>query len=153
MPVAWRIVKAQYAHTALDGEGAFQYGGRWNSRGVRVAYASGTLSLAVLETLIRLTPPVTARFCAIRVEFDTGLVERVPEQFIPDWSWDFPQPTSQSLGDAWVRARRSAVLEVPSVLVPVEPNYLINPLHADFASLRVDEPSDFAFDPRLFSRK
>jgi RES domain-containing protein len=153
MPMAWRIVKAMYAESAFDGEGSFQHGGRWNSPGVRVAYVSGTLSLAVLETLIRLEPPIVARFSAIRVEFDEGSVERISDDMLPDWGWNFPIQSSRLIGDTWARRKRSAILEIPSVLVPVESNYLINPLHADFAKVRIDEASDFSFDPRLFSRK
>jgi len=52
MLTAWRIVKEKYAGTAFDGEGAMRFGGRWNSRGVRVVYASGSISLAALETLV-----------------------------------------------------------------------------------------------------
>lgn len=70
MPVVWRIVREKYAATAFDGEGAYRYGGRWNSQGRRVVYTSATLSLAALEMLVHLQPPVVFRFAAIPVEFD-----------------------------------------------------------------------------------
>ena len=64
---AWRIVKAKHAATAFSGEGAVLTGGRWNSRGVRVVYASSTLSLAVLESLVHLNPPVVFKYVAFRL--------------------------------------------------------------------------------------
>ena len=55
---AWRMVKEKHAATASDGEGAWLFGGRWNSRGTRGVYTSATLSLAALESLVHLNPPV-----------------------------------------------------------------------------------------------
>ncbi len=56
----------------------------------------------------------------------------------------------QSLGDWWHEARMTAVLEVPSVIVPHEHNYLLNPAHPEFATVLSDPPALFHFDPRLF---
>jgi RES domain-containing protein len=53
------------------------------------------------------------------------------------------------MGDTWIAGRSSVVLQVPSVLVPAEFNYLVNPRHADFAELRVGKLSRFRFDSRL----
>ena len=72
MGEAWRILKAQYALTAFTGEGAAKSGGRWNSRGVSVVYTSGTKSLAILESLVHLNPPIRFTYVAISVKFDDG---------------------------------------------------------------------------------
>jgi RES domain-containing protein len=53
------------------------------------------------------------------------------------------------IGDAWARAARTAALAVPSVVVPQETNYLLNPLHGAFSRIRVGKPLAFSFDPRL----
>jgi RES domain-containing protein len=53
------------------------------------------------------------------------------------------------LGDRWAAELRSPVLEVPSVLIPEESNYILNPLHPDFSRIAIGEPQDFVFDPRL----
>ncbi len=147
---AWRIVKERHAATAFSGEGAWRFGGRWNSRGTRVVYASATRALAALETLVHLTPPVTFRFVAMPVQFDDSLLEVLGLSSLPaDWKVSPPAPSTQELGDTWVREGRSVMLEVPSVIVPGEANYLINPAHPDFRRLKPGKAEAFSFDPRL----
>jgi RES domain-containing protein len=150
MPEAWRIVKAKHAATAFSGEGAARTGGRWNSRGVVVVYASASKSLAALETLVHLNPPVAFKCVAFRIRIDLELVGKLSFLRLPvDWQAEPPAPSSQVIGDAWVREARSAVLEVPSVIIPGESNYLLNPAHRDFRTILIGEPEPFAFDPRL----
>lgn len=152
MAEAWRIVKAKHAATAFSGEGAFRAGGRWNSRGVRVVYASATKSLAALENLVHLNPPVLFKYAAIPLEFDDALIEIIAAAAIPaNWRIEPAAPSSQALGDAWVRDARSAVLAVPSVIVSGEPNYLLNPAHRDFEKIDIGNPEPFVFDPRLLA--
>jgi RES domain-containing protein len=146
----WRIVKQRHAATAFDGEGARLFGGRWNSPGTRMIYTSGTLSLAALETLVHLTPPVVFRYVAIPVEWDDAVVETLPMSGMPaDWTEEPPSTSTKVLGDRWVQESRSAVLKVPSVIIRAEPNYLLNPVHRDFRKLRIGKPVPFAFHPRL----
>jgi len=146
----WRIVKTQYAATAFSGEGAFRIGGRWNSWGGRIVYTSGSLSLAALELLVHLDPPIHLRWSAIRCEFDEELVTTLDRDELPfDWA-RYPAPLStQRVGDRWISGMKSAVLALPSVIVPGEPNYLLNPGHPDFSRIRIHPPERFAFDPRL----
>ena len=152
MPEAWRIVKAKHVATAFSGEGAAKTGGRWNSRGVAVVYASASRSLAALETLVHLTPPVMFRYKVIRIEFTDALVEQMKAAALPlDWQIEPPPPSTKRLGDAWVRSSRSAILAAPSVIIPDETNYLLNPAHADFKKIAIGKPADFVFDPRLLA--
>ena len=152
MGQAWRIVKARHAATAFSGEGASRGGGRWNSRGVWVVYASGTTSLAALETLVHLNPPVLFKHVTFRIEFDDALVEQLDPTALPaDWTEEPPPPSTKNIGDRWVIELRSAVLELPSVIIPGEPNYLLNPAHPDFKKIIVGKPEPFSFDPRLLT--
>ena len=147
---AWRIVKEKHSATAFDGEGAWLYGGRWNSRGTRLVYTSATLSLAALESLVHLNPPVTFKNVAVPVEFDEALVETVAAAGLPaHWTEEPPPPSTAKIGDLWVKESRSAVLELPSVIIPDEPNYLLNPAHPDFKKITIGKPVPFSFDPRL----
>jgi RES domain-containing protein len=152
MPEAWRIVKAKHASTAFSGKGAADNGGRWNSRGVTVVYTSITKSLAVLESLVHLNPPVRFKFVAFHVQFDDALVELFsPKKLPPDWQSEPPPPSTQQIGDRWVREARSAVFALPSVIIAGELNYLLNPAHADFKRIAIGKPEPFAFDPRLLT--
>ena len=150
MPETWRIVKAKHAATAFSGKGAADYGGRWNSRGVAVVYASISKSLAALENLVHLNPPVIFKYVAFPIQFDIALVEVFPLKKLPaGWHAEPPPPSTQLIGDDWVRTARSAVLALPSVIISGEPNFLLNPAHPDFKKISIGKPEPFAFDSRL----
>ncbi|HYU42847.1 MAG TPA: RES domain-containing protein [Vicinamibacteria bacterium] len=152
MPSAWRLTRTRHLATAWDGEGAKRAGGRWNSVGVRVVYASATLSLALVETLVHLPSGILPAYSAIRCEFDESFVESVDPDELPRVCKDYPPPHAvQAIGDSWVTYARSAALRVPSVIVPSEFNYVLNPAHPDFARLRIGKALPFPFDTRLSS--
>jgi RES domain-containing protein len=84
------------------------------------------------------------------VSFNEALLEDLPIASLPaGWNSEPPTAASQSLGDAWVLAARSAVLAVPSVIVPEERNYVLNPNHPRFAEVQIASPVPCAVDPRL----
>ncbi len=148
MRQAWRIVKEKHAATAFNGEGARLYGGRWNSAGTSVVYASGSKALATLESLVHLNPPVFFKYVVVPVEFDEALVEEAAT--LPANWRDQPAPAStKAIGDLWVKQTRSAVLELPSVIIPGEANFLLNPAHPDFKKIAIGKPEPFSFDSRL----
>lgn len=151
MPAAYRVVKARHARTAFTGEGARLAGGRWNRPGEAVVYTSASLALAAIETFIHLGEAgLHIRFVYFRVE----IPEEAPMQRCrrppPGWRAEPPGAPSVRYGSRWVRAARTAVLEVPSVIIPSEKNYLLNPRHPDFARLRIGRPAPFVFDPRMW---
>lgn len=153
MPSAWRLTKSKYLATAWDGEGAKAAGGRWNSAGVPVVYTSGTLSLALVEVLVHLTAEILPAYSAVPVEFEESLVAIVaPERLPRHWKDSPPPPATQAIGAEWVASGTSAVLRVPSVVVPGEFNFLLNPAHRDFRRITIGAPMAFPFDPRLTSR-
>jgi RES domain-containing protein len=146
----WRIVKQRHAATAFSGEGSARTGGRWNSRGVRVVCVSSTKSLATLENLVHLNPPVRFKYVALRVKFDDTLIEVLDPRRLPrNWRMEPPPPSTKALGDLWVRQARSAALALPSVIIPGEFNFLFNPAHPDFHKISIGKPERFEFDPRL----
>ncbi|HSJ04518.1 MAG TPA: RES family NAD+ phosphorylase [Verrucomicrobium sp.] len=147
---AWRICKAKHAGTAFSGGGAAIAGGRWNSRGVRVVYTSASQSLALLENLVHVNPAVTFHLVAFRLKIPVDMILDIEMgQLPPNWRDSPPPMTVQKIGDVWANSSRSAVLGLPSVIVPGERNYLLNPGHPDFRHITVDGPVDFPVDPRL----
>lgn len=136
-----RICRAK--HPDLDGKGAAMIGGRWNSPGTRVVYTCSCGALAVLEYRVHASEdPGDLRLYTIEVP-DALKVEVAP------WTPDIR--TSRGFGDVWVNSRRSAALAVPSVVVPRQINYLLNPEHPDFvSSIKIIGDDSFALDVRLF---
>lgn len=148
---AWRLVRAELAEHAFDGEGARLFGGRWNPPGLPVIYAASSRSLAALEVLAHLPRTLrTNAFVLYRVEFAEQAVETLdPAALPPDWS-QFPPPTSsQGAGHDWLKRTATPVLRVPSVLLPEEANFLFNPRHPAFVRLLPIRERFFFFDPRL----
>ena len=148
---AWRIVQTQHAERAFSGEGARLYGGRWNHKGTSLVYTASSLALAALELLVHLeASQILEAYVGISVEFAEEQCHKLAPSRLPsDWA-SFPVPNStRDIGTHWIRQGHSAVLAVPSVLVPVETNFLLNLQHPEFAKLKVGEPAAFHFDPRL----
>src|ERR1043166_9207821 len=154
MRSAWRLVLESEAATAFSGEGAWRYGGRWNSRNVRVIYASEHQSTAALEVFVHNKPfNPNETYKAFRLEWPDSLTEEFPAEKLPaNWRIDPPPIETREIGDRWVRERRSAVFELPSVISPDDTNFVLNPEHRDFKRIRIHPPIDYDFDPRLLNR-
>lgn len=150
----WRL--ATRDRTDLDGEGARLFGGRWNQPGTAVIYTASTLSLATLEYLVHLNPDkIPDDLVVIAVDIPASiLISRIdPATLPPAWNELTLQPETQSIGTQWVTAGQSAVLQVPSVIIPHESNFVLNPRHPDFALLTLSPPIPYSFDPRLLSQQ
>jgi RES domain-containing protein len=153
---AWRIVKTRHVAGAFSGEGARVFGGRWTSKGVASVYVASTQALAALEMLVHLEAQalLAHAYAIIPVEFDASLVlSPAPADLPPGWTSTPPPEGVRAFGDAWIASRKSPVLRVPSVLVPGEPNYLLDPKHPGFARVTIGQPMPFRFDPRLGPRR
>jgi RES domain-containing protein len=152
---AWRITKQRHARTAFSGEGARLYGGRWNSPGVPLVYVAQSQSLAILEVLVHLdAPALLEKYVFLEVDCDASLVIDLDRSPLPkNWQSDPVPDAIQAIGDRWVSSGNSAVLRVPSVLVPEESNFLLNPRHPDFGKIGISRPHAFRFDPRLGRRQ
>lgn len=150
---AWRIVKARHAANAFDGEGARVEGGRWNSPGTPVVYTSQSAALAALEMLVHLgRGSILAAYVLIPCTFDDAIVSRLDRKRLPKNWRSYPAPPGlQLIGDEWVRSGTSAVLEVPSAVIETDSNYLVNPHHREFQTIRVMDPQPFEFDLRLLT--
>lgn len=148
---AWRITKHKHANVAFTGGGAEQNGGRWNSQGTRIVYTASSISLGLLEILAHVgSVSLLSAYVVIRLEFEPGDIAIVElEDLPPGWSSSPPTQGSQSVGDDWVLSNESLILQVPSAIVPMESNFLVNPAHPRFVDLAIGEPIDLPIDPRL----
>jgi RES domain-containing protein len=146
---SYRLVKTRWLDDAFTGAGARRYGGRWNSKGTPCIYLAGSISLAMLEVMVHLDDyRLLEHYAVLEVRLpEKDLLELPPDQLPDDWR-DEPAPGSTAeLGDDWLASVSSLVLAVPSVVVPQERNYLLNPEHPGFAevvatAVRVDYQPD-----------
>lgn len=149
----WRIILKLHLSQAFDGEGARQFGGRWNRLGTRVVYASATLSLAALEFFVNLDRDTEPdQLVAISADTpDDMRIEYIEVSDLPKNWRSYPVPEElQDLGTAWVASASTAMLVVPSAVIPEERNYLLSPAHPDFKRFRLNKPEAFHFDPRMW---
>jgi RES domain-containing protein len=148
---AWRLVKREYQRDAFSGEGARLYGGRWNSPGLRMVYTAEHASLAVLEILVHVQSPTLLRsYVLFKIEFQAKQMTTINSTTLPkEWRNSPPGQSGQQYGDSWMLSTRSLVLSVPSAVLPLERNYLINPDHPNFKDLAIEGPIDPDIDPRL----
>jgi RES domain-containing protein len=90
----------------------------------------------------------------VEAEFDASLVIHLDRSSLPkNWQSDPVPEAIQAIGDRWILSGDSAVLRVPSVLVPEESNFLLNPRHPNFEKICISRPHAFCFDPRLARRQ
>jgi|SRR5271167_3601248 len=155
MVSAWRITKRKHAKSAFSGEGARIYGGRWNRRGTAVIYTAESQSLAVLEILVHLdSPELLKKYVLFEVGIAESYILDIDASALPrNWRAEPAPSRVQAIGDEWVTQSTSAVLRVPSALVPGESNFLLNPGHVDFRKLQVGEAVPFHIDRRLAERR
>jgi RES domain-containing protein len=158
--MAWRIARETDGYTADDasGKGAASTGGRWNRHGTSVVYCAANVGIACLETLIKLDPdqPADNRYLT-RYDIPESIWEQALRFSASSASvgWDATPPgkTSHDLGERWIAESRSAILLVPSVIVPEESNVLINPNHADMTRIGITKLRKWIYDFRLVRRR
>jgi RES domain-containing protein len=148
--LVYRICKTKYAND-LTGEGARLNGGRWNLIGTPCIYASESKALALLEYTVNANIediPRALSFTTFELPDDTIVTARMRE--LPgDWK-QFPSPSScKEFGTKLLKEAKILVLKIPSVVIPDEWNYIINPKHPDHKKIKVVDITDFVYDIRI----
>lgn len=151
----YRIARADRHGTALaafSGEGAAKFPGRWNHKGVRAVYCSDTLAGACLETLVhirpspRVFPPSVYYWIEVR---DSRLEIPAVSSLPRNWNQAVVPVETRDFGSAFLRTRRAFGLVVPTAILPIGLNVVLNPVHPDFDLGAVSGPHPFFYDPRL----
>lgn len=150
MRTVWRITTERFSETAFSGEGARLYGGRWNPKGYEVVYTAQTQALALLELMVQ-DDPLRANYVLIPAHIPNDMAETRLEinQLPEDWRTIGARNVLQGLGLAWLQDAKTAVLNVPSAVVPGERNILLNPRHQDFTRITQGEVQSLQTDTRL----
>ncbi|MEO9022762.1 MAG: RES domain-containing protein [Ginsengibacter sp.] len=148
----YRITQERFAED-LSGNGARLFGGRWNSEGVFALYSSSSRSLALLETLAH-TP---AKMLNARIYYlitlsipDKTLTQKILlSNLSPGWDTPDTRTFTKKMGDQFLFDKSNLLLEVPSVLMPEEVNYVISPLHTDMKRMKIVRKRRIYFDKRV----
>lgn len=149
----YRITLTKYASQLF----APGYPGRWNSKGVGVIYCSWSRSLACLENLVHRSNMVLSDIFSVMIihvddDLDYSLINR---DTLSD-SWHLSNPESyrecQMIGDTWYKKNENCILEIPSVIIQAESNFVINPSHPDFKKVKLIGVESFSFDQRVFQK-
>lgn len=150
MAFFYRIVQAEWAASAMTGEGARLFGGRWNPPGIPAVYLAESRALAALEIIVNAPCEVSAlAWRILEVEVPDNRIETVNSESLPgDWQALPSSAGARHHGAHWLQGG-GLCLRLPSAVIPEEFTLLLNPQHPDAGKLRVSEPKVFRFDPRV----
>lgn len=155
----WRIATdtPDYLADDMTGKGAESTGGRWNRKGRAVVYTSSSIALACLETIMHLKQgglPLNRYLVKISVPLAiwTSRNELTPAAAPVGWDAEPAGKVSLDFGDGWIDGGASALLLVPSMIVPEEYNVLINPAHADAKGITTQKVRKWLYDPRILGK-
>jgi RES domain-containing protein len=152
--IVYRLCKQAYIND-LSGHGAEMNGGRWNGKGNPALYTSGSRALAVLEIAVHVPFGILpTNYYMISIEVpDESSVSKIKVSELPqNWNRNpFPRST-QYMGDDFLKDKTHLILQVPSATVTGDFNYIINPAHPDFKSIKIIMTEPFEFDSRLFKK-
>lgn len=135
----------------ISGEGARLFGGRWNSIGIAALYVSSTASLALLEVLahqVKFSDLDDQHLITLHIPSSISVAKVALSKLKKDWKEDVEH--TQFIGDSFLKEGEHLLLQVPSVVVPLEWNYVINPNHKDHRKIRIVSTVPFSFDVRLY---
>lgn len=146
----WRVCKKKHKDTAFSGEGGLYAPARWTPQGFRAVYTAESLSLASLEVFVH-TESNKIPLIAIRAILPEDIaIETVEPGSLPtDWQQEAAYPVLQNIGKQWLLSSLPPILKVPSAVIPIEFNYILNPQHPDL-KLMLDPPMEFKFDDRMW---
>jgi len=142
----WRVSQ----HRDLTGAGGLRAPGRWHERGLPVVYLAESPAGALLEACVHTSAnDVPPHYVLLAIEVDAGVaIDTVEIGSLPaKWIEELHQ--TRKIGSTWLREARTALLRVPSALVPATFNMMLNPLHADARRVRVRSAIRYPFDPRI----
>ena len=145
--IVWRICSNKYQESAFSGEGGLYVSGRWHPQGLKIVYTAESLALASLEIFVHLESN-NVPLVAIKAHIPDAAIEKI--ESLPDnWQEVSAYPILQKIGRDWLTSGGTPILKVPSAIVPVEYNYLLNPQHPDLQVV-LEPPIKFKFDRRMW---
>jgi RES domain-containing protein len=148
--ILYRIANCNYVDD-LSGTGARLYGGRWNSEGKAALYMASSRALAVLEVLVHLPPlMIPDNYCLVEIDVpDEDFKKITIEQLPPNWADISPPNGLRQIGDQFLKDKKHLLMRMPSSIVPMEYNFMLNAQHPAAKNVKIIKQSPFNFDERL----
>jgi RES domain-containing protein len=135
----------------LNGQGGLMYSARWHFAGVPVVYLAESPAGALQEICANTTvDDVPASFTLLKITGPDLPIEEISLTRLPG-DWVSASEITRPIGSEWLRSHRSALLQVPSALVPETVNILLNPLHSEASEFQIERHYEYPFDLRLKS--
>lgn len=150
--ILWRISN----HADLLGIGGLYASARWHTAGQPIVYLAESPSSALLEVFVHLEIDEDHRpdsYQLLKIEADDSLPFETIDFASLSSAWMSNELETQSRGDAWLSAKRTLLLRVPSAITPETWNWILNPRHPDAAKVRIIQSAIRAYDTRLFRRQ
>lgn len=148
----YRISKCRFIED-ISGYGAAQSGGRWNSPGVYMLYASESPALALLENIVNNALQFRMSFCQITLDLPVSNIPVIdPDNLPPGWNRYPSAAVLKAIGDSFVRTGTDLAIKVPSAIMSGQWNFLINPAHPDAGNMQIVSREKIAIDERLKTR-
>jgi RES domain-containing protein len=146
----YHLGKTKFAEQ-LTGEGAKLHGGRWNVIGLPCIYTSETRALSVLEYAANVgIEEIPASLSITVLTLPEKCWKEFREEELPQNWRRVPSPQeTKEWGNVHLQQNRYLALKIPSVIIPSEFNFILNPLHADFKKVKIKEITPFGFDRRI----
>ena len=152
--IVYRVANVKYKDLTLSGIGAEKVGGRWNSVGTRAVYCSENISLALLEYYIHSSDISTLpeKIAIAKIHFPDDLIIEEPKEIPDTWkAYPYTSETTQIFTE-FAKDRKNFALRVPSTIIGLESNIILNPLFKDFGKVEVAEFLELPIDKRLKKR-
>lgn len=148
--IVYRIARTGYAGD-LTGEGARLFGGRWNHKNTPCVYASSSRALAVLEYTVNVNVadiPRALSIASIHIP-DHSIVGYTVRELPGDWRQSPAPSSTKDFGTEALKNAQALAIKIPSVIIPDESNYLINPLHPAMHEVAIIGITDYPYDIRI----
>lgn len=145
---AFRIAKTEFIRD-LSGFGAYKFGGRWNSIGTHILYLAENPSLSLLEVLVHISRfQIQSSFSVLTLELpEIELVD--PPELPQNWKLTPPPMSLKKVGDEFIRSKMSLAIRIPSAIMPLDHNLLVNPGHPDFSKIKILDCEEIHLEKRL----
>jgi RES domain-containing protein len=149
--VVYRITNIKFKDSTLSGIGAELVGGRWNEKGTKAVYCSENISLALLEYYVHSenTALLPNKILVAQIEFpDKFKIEELKS--LPEHWNEYPYTTeSTSIFTSLAKDKNFFALRVPSSIVGLEDNIILNPHYKNFHKVKITKFIELPLDSRL----